>query len=73
MNITTKMKSKILGFLLGNLWLSFGIFGSFRISSPLFGGLRKSGNNQELLENGKRLRDARNIAYWPFGAHFVSF
>ena len=65
------MKSKILGFLLGNFCFPFGIFGSLRTSSPLFGSLRNSCNRQ-LLENGKKLRDILNIACWPFGAHFVS-
>ena len=65
------MKSKILGFLLGNLWLYFGIFGSLRTSSPLFGSVRNS-RNRQLLENDKKLRDILNIACWPFGAHFVS-
>ena len=55
MNITTKIKAKIFGFVLGNLRTSSSVFGSLRTSSPVFGSLQKSLNNRELLENSQKL------------------
>ena len=56
MNLTTKIKAKISGFVLGNL----------RTSSLVFGSLQKSLNNRELLEVSQKLRDILNIVHWAF-------